>query len=87
MSIFQFYPRYIEQASQSGSSNILESLVYGVTVTMVDIVAFPSPISDKVEVINSQNFFSNEWARYASIAATGTAANPAVKAPAITVGL
>lgn len=53
---------------------------------MVDIVAFPSPISDKFVVINSQNFFSNEWARYASIAATGAAAIPAVKAPAITVG-
>jgi hypothetical protein len=33
-----------------------------------DIVAFPSPISDKVEVMNSQNFFSNECARYASTA-------------------
>jgi hypothetical protein len=68
MSIFQFYPRYIEQASQRGSSNILECLVYGVTVTVLDIVGFRSPISDKVEVMNSQNFFSNECARYASTA-------------------
>jgi hypothetical protein len=62
MSIFQFYPRYIKQTSQGGSSNILECLAYGVMVTVLDIVAFPYPISDKVEVMNSQNFLWNECA-------------------------